>query len=706
MKNNTRLVHLFLLVLLSSLPLLAGRIEKQNIEIELKPEIKTLLVKDTLKLGETAENRELKFLLNKQANLQKVLFADRPIRWKTATMPTLLPDSILSQENSRLAEYILQLPQEPKRGEVVLHYQISAHDSIRNAAFSREYIAYEVKAYIGKEGAFFSPASGWYPQIPGELSRFELKAKLPDSLRLITQGKLISDSVTTGQRQTYWEINYPATDLHLVAAPFVVTTKIYKDIRVQTWFFKGSEDLSEKYLDASVRYLAMYENQIGPYPFSKFAVVENFFPTGYGMPSYTLLGSQVLRLPFIIYTSLGHEIAHNWWGNSVYVNYQSGNWCEGLTTYFADYSYKEANSEEDAIDYRRNICRDFSVYVKGEKDFPLSKFTSRTENASRAIGYGKSAMVFHQLRKLLGDSLFQSAMVKFYKENRFHFAGWKDIQAAAEAVSGKQLDWYFDQWINRPGAPKLLLHSVAFADGKLSFRLKQKEPHYKLLLPVEISTAGQQIDTLIWFDAPEKEFILSLNEPPKVVKIDPKYEVLRLLERSETPPTLSEIFAADSVWLILPDLCEEEKQQNYHRFAEQYAEGEKNLKIVYADDLTGSGIPKDVSIILMGTLQENSAFRYVPFQIPESVKLESNQFVLNNVPLPQPDDLTVLMFRKKENPEQSVCIIALGQNKQTGRVAVLLKHYGKYSYLNFRNGRNIEKGVHPVTTSPLFYYFN
>ena len=60
--------------------------------------------------------------------------------------------------------------------------------------------------------------------------------------------------------------------------------------------------------------------------------------------SYTLLGGQVLRLPFIPYTSFGHEIAHNWWGNSVFVDTDEGNWCEGLTVYCADYHYKELES--------------------------------------------------------------------------------------------------------------------------------------------------------------------------------------------------------------------------------------------------------------------------------------------------------------------------------------------------------------------------
>ncbi len=69
--------------------------------------------------------------------------------------------------------------------------------------------------------------------------------------------------------------------------------------------------------------------------------MENINPTGFGMPTFTLLGTQVLRLPFIKETSLGHEILHSWFGNSIEVRLDSGNWCEGLTTYLADMAYRE-----------------------------------------------------------------------------------------------------------------------------------------------------------------------------------------------------------------------------------------------------------------------------------------------------------------------------------------------------------------------------
>ena len=87
------------------------------------------------------------------------------------------------------------------------------------------------------------------------------------------------------------------------------------------------------------------------YPYASFALVENFWETGYGMPGFTLLGPRVIRFPWILTSSYPHELLHNWWGNAVYVDYGRGNWCEGLTAYMADHLFAEQRGEGEI--YRR-----------------------------------------------------------------------------------------------------------------------------------------------------------------------------------------------------------------------------------------------------------------------------------------------------------------------------------------------------------------
>jgi aminopeptidase N len=224
----------------------------------------------------------------------------------------------------------------------------------------------------------------------------------------------------------------PVQGLALSANRFVVAEKTFGNTKAATYFFPDSAHLAKQYLDAIMQHILLYEPLFGPYPFDKFAVVENFFPTGYGFPSLTLLGSGVIRLPFIIHTSLRHEIAHCWWGNAVYVDYAQGNWSEGLTTYVADYLSREMQSRKAARVYRLQLLRNYATLVRQQEDFPLSRFHSRYAPSTRTVGYEKGAMVFHMIRRLVGEEGFWGALRDLHRNKRFQSASWTDFQKAFE----------------------------------------------------------------------------------------------------------------------------------------------------------------------------------------------------------------------------------------------------------------------------------
>ena len=249
-----------------------------------------------------------------------------------------------------------------------------------------------------------------------------------------------------------------------------------------------------RYLKASADYLKLYRGLFGPYPFEKFAIVENFLPTGYGYPSYTLLGGEVIRLPFIIGTSLPHEIAHNWWGNGVLVDYPQGNWSEGLVTYVADYLLQEKKSAAAGRDYRYRILTDFAALVSPEGDFPLNRFVGRADPASRAIGYGKGAMVFHMVRTMIGDDAFFAALRDLCREKLYRTASWDDFTRAFSKTAGKDLAPFMDQWLTRPGGPQLSLANVAVkregGGWLVTGKITQLPPYWSVPVKMKVETAG------------------------------------------------------------------------------------------------------------------------------------------------------------------------------------------------------------------------
>jgi hypothetical protein len=289
----------------------------------------------------------------------------------------------------------------------------------------------------------------------------------------------------------------PSGPLAMFAGRYVVNERMHDKVRIATYFFAANAGLSTRYLDAVQRHIGRYEALHGPYPFAKFAVVENFFPTGYGFPSFTLLGSRVLRLPFIPDTSLRHEVAHCWWGNGVFVDAAGGNWCEGLTTYVADYLSKEEHSFEEARDYRLRTLEKYALLAAGAQDFPLSTFRSRYNPASQAVGYGKAMFVFHMMRLWIGDKAFWAALRDIYAERLYKRTNWghfMDAFAEKGGLSRHEVRTFHDQWITRPGALQLAMDSlrVVSAAGRPQVEgvLIQKSPRFNVHVPVEVTDAS------------------------------------------------------------------------------------------------------------------------------------------------------------------------------------------------------------------------
>lgn len=414
-----------------------------------------------------------------------------------------------------------------------------------------------------KEGSFLPAGSAWYPQ-PAGLFSYAVRLSLPADQRALVAGRLVSEEVPSGASGRYrasFEFAHPTDGIDLMAGPWLIREKLMPragdaPVKLRTYFFADLDavpGLAEGYLEDTRRYIERYSEEIGPYPFTEFSVVASPLPTGFGMPTLTFVGAQVLRLPFIRATSLGHEVLHNWWGNGVYVDYEEGNWSEGLTTFMADYAYKEHESAAAARDMRLGWLRDFAA-VPPEAHQPLASFRSRTHGAAAAVGYGKSAMLFVMLRDAIGAAAFGNGLRDFWRRHRFAIASWRDLQASFEAASGKQLDRFFEQWLNRPGGPSVRIsgaEATAHKGGtRLILRLEQTPPAYSLRLPVELNY--ERRSEIRWIDIAHERgtAVLELDAPPTGVRLDPEVRVWRRLEREQLPPILRQWFLARAPRLL------------------------------------------------------------------------------------------------------------------------------------------------------------
>ncbi|HYD59860.1 MAG TPA: M1 family aminopeptidase [Noviherbaspirillum sp.] len=409
------------------------------------------------------------------------------------------------------------------------------------------------------EGSFLPAGGAWYPQ-PAPLFSYRVTITVPGDQRAVAPGRLASEILPAAKGENYrasFEFEQPADGIDLMAGPWIIREKIAPHIgmggealRLRTYFTRELDampGLADGYLEDTRRYIERYSGQIGAYPFASFSVVASPLPTGFGMPTLTYLGADVIRLPFIRATSLGHEVLHNWWGNGVHVDYAKGNWSEGLTTFMADYAYKEQESAEAAREMRLGWLRDFAAVPAGGHA-PLAAFRSRTHGAAAAVGYGKSAMLFVMLRDAIGEEAFAKGIRLFWDKNRFKHAGWSELRAAFEQASGKRLGEFFEQWLKRAGGPSISIPDARMVTeaGKprLQLTVEQAAPAYKLRLPVELVFSERS--ELRWIDAASPRDVVSIDMPsaPAGVRLDPDLRVWRLLERDQLPPIFRQWYLA------------------------------------------------------------------------------------------------------------------------------------------------------------------
>ncbi len=514
-------------------------------------------------------------------------------------------------------------------------------------------------------------SGGWYPSVGG-LSLFNFKALLPDGFEGISEADEVSvKDMDGGGKEYIFSFPHPVGGITFAAGKYRVQKDSHGATEIVAYFLPEDAGLSKTYIEYTKKYIEMYEKLIGKYPFKRFAVVENVQPTGYSMPTYTLLGRDVVRLPFIVETSLGHEILHQWFGNSVYADYAGGNWSEGLTTYLADHRYEELKGR--GRQYRKDIMISFQSYVTPENDFPLTSFTGRTDRASRAIGYGKAAMVFHMLKGMLGEEIFYRSIRGFVEKNSFRTASWSDIRSAFETSSGKDLSWFFTQWVEGKGAPEIEIGtpSLAYRGAKaaVSFEVTQKGDVLRLSLPVKVTLKEGETREIFEIAKKTNDLEIETEGWPVGLTIDDNYEVFRRLSNDEFPPVLSRLFGDVKKIFVLPKGRPESMEKEYASVA-GYLKGEgftgKNGEEINYDDL------KTSSVLIFGadTPLVKSLFG--------EMKKTAQDF-----------SITV-----RGNPYNNNGVIAIVDSPVSGGMEKYLRritHYGKYSRLSFRDGKNVLK---------------
>ena len=618
-----------------------------NIKAEFKPEAHFLAVEDDLTIFDSVVSSYYEFELNPHLTVRN-------------------PEAI------RLSERRWKLPLSASTGSIKIIYEGTVFDPIQQDSST---------GLIAADGITLFGSSGWYPQREDDFVTFNVVANLP-----MGWSHLVPSS---SQIQ-------PQEEIYFVAGPFFKFAGSPRSPwpSYSVWLRHDERELAEAYLSKIPDFIDHYSQLIAGYPYQSFEVVENFWQTGFGMPSFTLLGSEVIRLPFLTTSSLPHEILHNWWGNSVYVDYSRGNWSEGLTTYMADHWQKKLSGAD--TEYRRAMLASFQDYVKESNDFPVRRFKGRHDAGTQAVGYGKGMFFFHMLRQRLGESHFNEGLRNFYHKNKFKRASFEEIEQAMTEVSAQNLHEFFVQWLDRTGWPTLSLLGASYSSSQKRVMVKIQQSMneggpYDLRVPVELTTSnGKRLWYYLNLAAKEQEFSLASDLPVTKVAVDPNYDLFRSLYDEEKPPTVSSILGSSVVHFLKAS-----EASNYSAFIGSWKKqlNESTEQLLTED----GGLPASGALVFIGPSRRAQA-QFNQALMNQGVSIGDQEVVIDGQTYSRKDHAFLLTAKLED---RAAAWVFWPENADAARLASRLTHYGSFSAVGFKGQPNVLKKVWRVVRSPL-----
>ena len=695
-----RTMAAFMLALLSAAFSVASEPIHHELTVELDPVARTLQVTDRIALPDSSAD-SVEFLLH--AALEVTASSGPISKVELGDVKPFFGNNSGAELDVELARYRID---SPEVGKFSITYGGIFHFGLgdQKEEYSRGFR--QTTGIVGEEGVYLSGGSFWIPRLDDGLLSFEMDVGIPQHWHVISQGSGTSRGEDGRAR---WSSDGPMDEAYLVGGPM----EIYRDqagaVETLVYLRERDDGLAAKYLGATAQYLEMYRDLLGPYPYDKFALVENFWETGYGMPSFTLLGPKVIRFPFILHSSYPHEILHNWWGNSVFVDYESGNWCEGLTAYLADHLIKEQRGQ-GAL-YRRDTLQRYRSYVQEGEDFPLVDFRSRHSGATEAVGYGKTMMGFHMLRRSLGDETFIAALRDVYRKYRGHKASFSDLHQSFAKLSSdlmppEDLDRFFTEWTTRPGAARLEIRVDRASRGDEGYRVmgrigqtQDSEP-FLLDVPMVLQTEAGLETSTVRLDGRATPFQLSSTQRPQALYVDPDFDLFRLLDPREIPPSIGQIFGEPQILAVLPDSASDDERRGYRELMQAWNHDDHVIEV--KTDTEVEALPADRAVWVLG---HDNRFVTELFASEPALgyKVSPDGLRTQGEEIPYADHSLVVIRRHPADLGKAVGWLAVRPAAAFPGMARKLPHYGKYSYLGFQGDEptNVVKGQWPTADSPL-----
>jgi len=381
-------------------------------------------------------------------------------------------------------------------------------------------------------------AHHWFPSIdhPSDKATVDVTVTAPEKYDVVSNGRIVRTvPLLDGRKRTQWTESKPIPTycIAIGVAEFSISSPGDAAGIPLSWYSypQDAEAAAQKFSRTGLA-LQFFGGLIDPYPYEKLAQVQSNIRAG-GMENASAIfysESSFKGMP-VAEAPVPHEIAHQWFGDSVTEADWDHLWLsEGFATYFDALFYEKLYGPQSLKQMMAACAQKLNAYrfahsapiVDPAQVDPVKKLNS--------LNYEKGAWVLHMLRGILGDSSFFEGIRRFYRLYAGGNALSEDLQKVMESVSGIELSTFFRQWLYQPGWPEYHIswHWDAAA-GEVELLVRQVQTTGLFDMPLDIaflSEDGQEAHRIRITDETHR-FRIPLRARPLSVEVDPEGKLLK-----------------------------------------------------------------------------------------------------------------------------------------------------------------------------------
>ena len=393
--------------------------------------------------------------------------------------------------------------------------------------------------------------SVWFPTIdsPNQKTTEEITMTVPKAFVTLSNGTLINQKENSdGTRTDTWkQTQKHAPYLFFIGAgEFSVVKDTWKGKPINYYVEKKYESVARDIFGKTPRMLQFFEDILGvDYVWDKYSQIvvreyisgamENTTAISHSPEAYQDKGELIDENKWELV--IAHEAFHHWFGDLV----TAESWANlPMNESFANYSeYLWAEHEygkDYADDYLLNSNKKyfFGGSVNEQKDLIRFNYDAQ-DDMFDSVSYEKGGAILHMLRNYLGDDAFFAGLKKYLTDNKFGTGEAHQLRLAMEAVSGKDLNWFFNEWFFGNGNPTLnVIQTVGAFGNKVTVDIVQDENVFQFPLTIDVYEEKGKSSHKVWINKQHESFEFPLTSKLKLVVVDPTGTLLAKINHSKT----------------------------------------------------------------------------------------------------------------------------------------------------------------------------